>query len=174
MIRHMKTYLMLVIALTTLPSVFSADKIPPESAAWLSVHFSYPVPGKKSFYRGRVGPGFEIHKIATVPNLALVVIFPSGATPTKKYLQDKALVRFVKEWDRINLMAYRQDLSGDVRGAPFDDRTMVITTHENGVVTTLSIYAPEFTVEALKERPAGEALGEAFDLLYGMIGEALF
>ena len=89
----------------------------------------------------------------------------------------------MEDWNKIGLMAYsdRSFASTEIkkteegkeiiRSAPFDDRTLVVTSRQQGKESTLSVYTPEYYVEALKGRPEGAALREAENLFFRVFGQ---
>jgi hypothetical protein len=181
---HLRFYLASVAAAALAPFAFSAVNFPPESEAWLSVHFSYPFfQDKQASFLGRVGPGFEIHSVDHEKKLALVVLFPNGSKPRKRYLQHDGFTRFMRDWERIGLLSCSKSVFQHaeirtikngrevIQSLPFDDRTLIVSIRENGKESSISIYAPEFCIEALKDRPEGKILRETMDVLFRLVGE---
>lgn len=182
---HIPIFVFALVALLT-PNLFASEEFPPESEAWLSVHFQYPFAGKNAarMLHGRVGPGFELSKVDHAESGAfLLLLFPNWGEPKKTYLQHEALERFMRDWGRIALMRFDQTAFSKtefkvLRGGkeeigllPFDSRTLIVSLRQDGKLTTLSIYAPDAYADAVKDRPEGKALREAMDLFLRVVGE---
>ena len=177
-----RSFVVFFFAIIMLPLATAESKIPDEAGTWLSVHFKYPFKGEKADFHGRIGPGFELRKIQLpqagrpkedeAKEAAIMVIFPNGDQPKQRTLQNFEFSRFIADWKRIGLMNCDQNVFAKIELMPFDARTLVVTVREGGKVTTISIYAPEFCAEELKDQTEGKALRAALDLLHRIVGEA--
>lgn len=161
----------------------SMPTIPAESAASLSVHFSYPFHGKDTQTWGRMGPGFELHDIDREKSTARLVVFPNRGKPVVSFLSGDRFRRFMREWEEIGLMrcdkhvfanpAIRTTIDGkEVIRLINDSWTLVVIARNGEKESTLSIYAPEFTIQALEGRPESKALHDALDLIFRTAGES--
>ena len=176
---------LLLVAVAMVSCISPAARIDPESQAWLSVHYDYPFHGEGAdrVLHGRVGPGFEIHRVDREKRVAFVLLFPNGSEPQWRVLQHEEFARFMRDWNRIGLMGIDWGALAKAehrvgKGAeepivlpPFDDRTLVVTIRENGQELTVSIYAPEFWAAELQEQQKGKTLRDALDLFSRVVGE---
>ncbi len=176
---------LLLVAAAMVSCVSPAARIDPESQAWLSVHYDYPFHGKGAdrVLHGRVGPGFEIHRVDREKRVAFVLLFPNGSEPQWRVLQHEEFTRFMRDWAQSSLMgidwsaldkAEHRVGKGTEEAIvlpPFDARTLVVTVRENGQELKVSIYAPEFWAAELGAQPTGKTLRDALDLFSRVVGE---
>lgn len=158
---------------------------PWKSEPWLSIYFKYPFSSETSPLQREHGAdtGLEIRRDGS--EVAYMLLFPNRGEPRKLYIQNDGYDRFIKDWESIGLMEFRQERFDDretrfsrngeelVQLAPFDDRTLIVAERQGDKLVTLSIYAPDYFADTHMEHPEGKALRAALDLFARVIGESM-